>query len=436
MEVPTPRQWPKGPDNELHFAARHGSMERALALLSRGVIDIDQGDPKGFTPLMLAAFYGHSRVLKVILNKRANVSVVNDDGCTALHMSAQEGHLAVTKLLVQAGADPEMVTFTTGYTPLQQAAQNGHSEVVRVLIEAGATPNSRALDGATPLYRAADNGHVDAVKVLLRAGANPLLAKSIPPGAAGAAFVPLDVAAYEGHSKVVDELIQEHGIEGCGGASGGVHALRAAAERQHLEIMGTLTSAGVVDTGMVLQGAASRGRESSVKFLLLQGKWSTSDEGAGYLDTVNRFGATSLICSISACRPCSSRISRLLIDTGATTTSAVRLTNAEGKLFFNDTPLAYTNFKIREEKNRERIHGKRATESQLHSLEAIRRLLLRVEAVHAVSWLWASDVPSITHAASGGKGEAKTISTPLTSMLPVLRRRMRRPRVLFAALFR
>ena len=81
-----------------------------------------------------------------------------------------------------------------------------------------------------------------------------------------------------------------------------------------------------------------------------------------------------------------------------------------------------------------------ATESQLDSLEAMRRLLMRVEAVHAVSWLWASDTSSTTHAAAAavkGTGRAaKKASIALVSMLPVLRRRAGRLRVLWAALHR
>lgn len=42
---------PRGPEYELHYAARDGSIERTRALLSRGSIDIDERDPTGWTPL-------------------------------------------------------------------------------------------------------------------------------------------------------------------------------------------------------------------------------------------------------------------------------------------------------------------------------------------------------------------------------------------------
>lgn len=72
------------------------------------------------------------------------------------------------------------------------------------------------------------------------------------------------------YSEIVRELIQEHGIEGCGGASGGVRALLSDAENRQLEMMGVPATARVVDTGTVLLGAVRLGRESSVKFVLQQ----------------------------------------------------------------------------------------------------------------------------------------------------------------------
>lgn len=113
-------------------------------------------------------------------------------------------------------------------------------------------------------------GHVDAIKgALLRANADPLLAYLSPPGVP---LLPLDVVtAKNGHVEVARELIQEHGIEGCGGATGGLNALCQAATEQHVEVM-----AGVVDTGAALIAAAHHGRKASVKFLLQQLGWSTT----------------------------------------------------------------------------------------------------------------------------------------------------------------
>ena len=169
-----------------------------------------------------------------------------------------------------------------------------------------------------------------------------------------------------------------------------------------------------------------------MKFLLQQQEWKASGERAGYLDTRSPLGRTPLLWSIEACSP---RITRMLVDAGADTMTAVRLTTADGsgRVVFNGTPLAFAGWFL----SVKRVRREDATESQLHSWEAIRRLLMRVEAVHAVCWLWTSDAPPVAHAAEEGSGRAViATSTPLVSMLPILRRRAGRPRVLLAALFR
>ena len=109
------------------------------------------------------------------------------------------------------------------------AAGDGILEVMRVLVKAGANPNIRAVDGRTALH--------NAVQVLLRAKADPLFAST---SQSGHMVVPLGLAAGHGHLRVVRELMQELGIEGCGGATGGVHALTAAATMQQLEVMAFL----------------------------------------------------------------------------------------------------------------------------------------------------------------------------------------------------
>ena len=80
------------------------------------------------------------------------------------------------------------------------------------------------------------------------------------------------MAALNGHWEVAHELIQEHGIDGCGGIYGGVQALFVAAQNQHVLVMEVLTRAGVIDSGSALHTAARFGRELSLKSLLQQRK--------------------------------------------------------------------------------------------------------------------------------------------------------------------
>ena len=201
-------------------------------------------------------------------------------------------------MLVKAGADLEASTPTSRFTPLHAASIRGQSEVVSALVEAGANPNSRSSDGRTPLCVAAVVGHLDAIKVLLRADANPLLTVSTH---FSATILPLGMAAAEGHLEVIRELIVQLGLEGCGGALGGLGALQAASLKQRLDVMGMLTDAGVVDTGDALMVAAENGQEASVKFLLQQHMDKAGGVGAAYVNLrASPDGRTPILAAIGS----------------------------------------------------------------------------------------------------------------------------------------
>lgn len=207
---------------------------------------------------------------------------------------------------------------------------------------------------------------------------------------------------------MVNELLQHVGMEGCGWSSGGVDALKTAAVHEQLEKMDIIMTAGVADTGSTLEASIENASLASVRFLLKQ------HGSTGYVNTPMTFGRTPLICCVWYCHSCSPKMVRLLVNAGADTTSPIRVTDVRREALFEDTPLYITTTHLRE-----KIVGRDdASEEQLHRLEAMRRSIIQVEAVHAVSWLWV-----IGNNAAEGVSAAKTTSPPLTAMLPVLRRR-------------
>ncbi|CAN0174676.1 unnamed protein product [Ectocarpus sp. 13 AM-2016] len=104
-------------DTDVHTAAFDDDDELMDTLLSNGSsADIDRRrNPQGWTPLMVAAGEGHSKVVGILLNKGADMSVVNDLGSTALFISVWFGHVAVTRMLVNAGANLEAGELNGGW---------------------------------------------------------------------------------------------------------------------------------------------------------------------------------------------------------------------------------------------------------------------------------------------------------------------------------
>ena len=169
----------------------------------RGGRGRQQGGQRRQTPLYWAAREGHEAVVKALIEAGADVNKAKNDGETPLYMAASNGHEAVVKALIEAGADVNKAD-DDGWTPLYMAAANGHEAVVKALIEAGADVNKARDDGGrrctlplqrprgggqgadrgrrgrqqggqrrqTPLYMAAQEGHEAVVKALIEAGAD------------------------------------------------------------------------------------------------------------------------------------------------------------------------------------------------------------------------------------------------------------------------
>ena len=179
----------RGPFNVLHQAANGGSYERVKNIVLEGSIDINQGSPEGYTPLILATDGGHSRVVKFLVHHGAVVTTDADDGITALHLSAKNGHADIMSLLLEGGAGIGLSSATRGgYVPLHLAALCGNVESLNLLLGAGASVHDRLADGATALYLASETACVKAVRVLLASNAHPLVKTA-------AGHTPLDVAA-------------------------------------------------------------------------------------------------------------------------------------------------------------------------------------------------------------------------------------------------
>ncbi len=106
---------------------------------------------------MSAAFFNHTDVVRILLDKGADVNAETDKGYTALIESAWPGFVDVMKILIEKGANIE-AKDKEGTTALMVAARNLHEDAVRFLIEHDANVNAadkygiKALMGAASAY--------------------------------------------------------------------------------------------------------------------------------------------------------------------------------------------------------------------------------------------------------------------------------------------
>ena len=119
--------------------------------------------PDGFTPLHLAAFFGHEDAARLLLEHGAEANVVarhESLKVTPLHSAAAGAHSSLVRLLLEAGADAD-ARQEGGFTPLHAAAQNGDRESAEALLDSGADAAATTDAGKTPADLAAAAGHDD-----------------------------------------------------------------------------------------------------------------------------------------------------------------------------------------------------------------------------------------------------------------------------------
>ena len=94
-------------------------------------------------------------------------------GYTPLHLAARYGHWEIVLDLIHGGANVD-ATDCLGATPLHVAACHNHKDFVDILAHSkiGANVNRKSFNGSTPLHSAAACGAVDVIDHLLYYGAN------------------------------------------------------------------------------------------------------------------------------------------------------------------------------------------------------------------------------------------------------------------------
>ncbi len=151
-------------DTALMNAAQTGALNGVEALIDAGA-DIEARDSYYYqTPLMWGAAADNVEVVRALIDAGAEVNArsaelifagvaqegrgVGGDfpngGLSALHHAARENAIETAKLLLEAGADPDMHD-PRGMSPLRVAVANSNLDLVKVMIESGADLNDGAL---------------------------------------------------------------------------------------------------------------------------------------------------------------------------------------------------------------------------------------------------------------------------------------------------
>ncbi|MHC9540601.1 MAG: ankyrin repeat domain-containing protein [Vulcanimicrobiota bacterium] len=154
---------------EIHTIAASGDILAMKELLNSKNVRIDEREPGGMTPLIIASMHGRKNMAAYLLSRGADVSIHDICGRSALFWAARYGAPDVVRLLVENRAvvnDPDEL----GWTPLHAAAMMRNNEAVSLLIAKKAYVFSRDINGKTPLELAQYFEWHDTAKILRRYG--------------------------------------------------------------------------------------------------------------------------------------------------------------------------------------------------------------------------------------------------------------------------
>lgn len=172
------------------------SVEHVQQMIAQGAV-LNARDAIGRSPLFIAIARKNRALSSYFIACGADVRVLDHIKRSCMHLTAEQGDLETCTELLSKGAPidikldtPSLGTkFLNGRTPLLEASENGHLAITSVLLSAGSDVNA-SNNGRTPLIAAAANGHTDICELLMSKGAQvnaqdaegwtPLLSACIP----------------------------------------------------------------------------------------------------------------------------------------------------------------------------------------------------------------------------------------------------------------
>lgn len=153
----------------------------------------------GYTPLYPAVWNGDANMVKLLVNKGADVNYSPEKDYPLLHHAVWMENTDIMRVLLDHGANID-IKDQDGKTAFRHALDAADRQMVDLFIAKGANVNAKGRDNSTPLHQAAISGRKGIVEILLANGADVTVKD-------GRGRTPVDWASQGGHTAIEEILI-------------------------------------------------------------------------------------------------------------------------------------------------------------------------------------------------------------------------------------
>ncbi|CAH0056230.1 unnamed protein product [Clonostachys solani] len=185
-------------ETPLHIASRSGQIDMVRLLLEKGA-NVNAIIDRVETAFYIASSQGDLELARLLHAHGADISIGHP-----LHVAAYAGHLDFAKLLVSWGADVNLRDERDNF-PLNVAASYGHAAIACILLDNGADINATVAEECSSLFLSVLFQHHETMQLLLCKGADAKRRTS-------RGYTPLHAAAWNGNIPITRALIQ-HGCD-------------------------------------------------------------------------------------------------------------------------------------------------------------------------------------------------------------------------------
>ncbi|XP_048253945.1 ankyrin repeat domain-containing protein 50-like, partial [Haliotis rufescens] len=195
----------KAGDNILHISCRGGHVRMVKYIISLNIVDINSRGQRERTSVIMAALFGHREVFDICACAGGNVSQVDAEGSSILHMACFGGHVEMVKYIFSQNITDINSRGMHGMTPLHLAAREGHREVFELVVDKGSDTSLEDINGDNILHLACIGGNVEIVKYILSQNIVDINNRGMYER------TPLMVAALFGHREAFELVLDKGG---------------------------------------------------------------------------------------------------------------------------------------------------------------------------------------------------------------------------------